>query len=377
MKERDFSNASLFPGTAGNPFDIILHRLETLQRIPGPLFALILLALAFLAARFDRTLTALWWAFFLSDWILLALLPRLNKSFGMPKPPVLMLAVLRCPFALLPFWPALIFQLMGSLLVIYAFWVEPHRIHLTRQTLRSNYLTPGQPVRIMHLGDLHMERITSRERQLQEIIDSEKPDLILFSGDFLNLSYLHDAEAHAAVREVVSQWQAPGGVWGVSGSPAVDLPDVLPPLLKDLPLIWLQDECRTLIINGQTLNLIGLTCTHRPFDDAPRLEKLMVTQEPHFNILLHHSPDLAPAAARLCVDLQLSGHTHGGQVRLPLVGALFTGSLYGRFFQQGRMQLEHLTLYITRGLGLEGAGAPRVRFLCPPEVTIWELDGKP
>ena len=94
-----------------------------------------------------------------------------------------------------------------------------------------------------------------------------------------------------------------------------------------------------------------------------------------FTILLYHSPDLAPQAAGLDIDLQLSGHTHGGQVRLPGLGAIVTGSLYGRRFQSGKYSLGNMTLYITRGIGLEGAGAPRVRFLCPPEITVWEISG--
>ena len=91
------------------------------------------------------------------------------------------------------------------------------------------------------------------------------------------------------------------------------------------------------------------------------------------NILLYHTPDLAPEASRLGIDLQLSGHTHGGQVRLPFYGALVTGSLYGKRFEAGRYQLERMVLYVSRGLGLEGAGAPRVRFLCPPEMILWEI----
>jgi predicted MPP superfamily phosphohydrolase len=82
---------------------------------------------------------------------------------------------------------------------------------------------------------------------------------------------------------------------------------------------------------------------------------------------------MAPIAARMGIDLQLSGHTHGGQVRLPLIGALFTGSLYGKGFEAGRMELNNMTLYITRGIGLEGAAAPRLRLLCPPEIILWEI----
>jgi predicted MPP superfamily phosphohydrolase len=95
----------------------------------------------------------------------------------------------------------------------------------------------------------------------------------------------------------------------------------------------------------------------------------------NLHILLYHSPDLAPLACQKGIDLQLSGHTHGGQVRLPFYGAIFAGSLYGKRFESGRYQLADMTLYVTRGIGMEGAAAPRVRFLCPPEISVWEIHG--
>ena len=110
--------------------------------------------------------------------------------------------------------------------------------------------------------------------------------------------------------------------------------------------------------------------------DGPKLAQLLNEQPPplpHFTILLYHTPDLAPEAAEAGVDLQLSGHTHGGQVRLPLYGALYAASLYGKRFEMGRKQLDGLTLYVTRGIGMEGKSAPRVRFLCPPEIILWDI----
>jgi predicted MPP superfamily phosphohydrolase len=62
-------------------------------------------------------------------------------------------------------------------------------------------------------------------------------------------------------------------------------------------------------------------------------------------------------------------------VRLPFFGALFSGSLYGKEFEAGRYQVGGSTLYVTRGIGMEGAGAPRVRFFCPPEIILWEIEG--
>ena len=76
------------------------------------------------------------------------------------------------------------------------------------------------------------------------------------------------------------------------------------------------------------------------------------------------------------VDLQLSGHTHGGQVRLPLYGALLTLSAMGKRFEAGLYRLGEMALYVNRGLGMEGGAAPRVRFLCRPEITVFDLLGR-
>ena len=92
-------------------------------------------------------------------------------------------------------------------------------------------------------------------------------------------------------------------------------------------------------------------------------------------------PDLAPEAAAAGVDLQLSGHTHGGQIRMPVYGALITSSIYGKRFEMGYYPVESsgrerpMTLYVSRGIGLEGGIAPRARFLSPPEIILWSLQG--
>lgn len=378
LSHPDFSHRRSFPGTHGNPFDVILRVARIIQSWPWPVFAAVLLGLA-LAPTFGRwPLTLGLYAFFLGDWALVAALPRAGKSFGPAQPPVLLLALLRVPFALLP-WPwALATQITGTVLVIYSFWIEPHQVHLTRQALHSPKLNlAAPPLRLLHLGDLHVERITDRERQVLKLARETAPDVIVFSGDLLNLSNVYDQEAWAAVREILSGLTAPLGVFLVTGSPPVDEPEVVPQVLQGVPVRWLRDETVTLTHHGQNLELIGLTCTHKPFVDGPRLASLLDHHGETFRILLYHSPDLAPEAADLGIDLQLSGHTHGGQVRLPLIGALYSGSLYGKRFEAGRIQVGPLTLYVTRGLGMEGQGAPRLRFLCPPEVTLWEICGLP
>ncbi|MCI0476916.1 MAG: metallophosphoesterase, partial [Anaerolineales bacterium] len=343
-------------------------------------FAALLCALALVPTFADlpRALGLL--LFSLGDWWLIARLPRAGKSFGPAKPPTLALALMRAPFAALSLPLAALAQLCGTALVVYAFWIEPHRVHVTRQNLQSAKLKPdAPPLRVLHLGDLHVERVTAREREMLKLAREFAPDAILFSGDFLNLSNIHDPVAWEDARAILRDLRAPLGVYAVTGSPPVDKPAVIPPLLDGLENIrWLRDERVTLDHAGQRIDLIGITCTHNPETDGAALDDtLRVHGDPDdFTILLYHTPDLAPVAAAQGIDLQLSGHTHGGQVRLPFFGALFTSSLYGKKFEAGRYQVGALTLYVSRGIGLEGKGAPRARFLCPPEMIVWEITAR-
>ncbi len=374
--ENDFSNLDRFPGEAGNTFDVVLHRFNDIERIPAPLFGAAQLIIAAIATRLNWPETLVLLGFMLVDWVLVALLPRFGRSFGPVQPPVLLLALMRAVFFLIPQPWNLFLQGIGTLLVVYGFWIEPHRLTVTQQKLVTGKLPSGARIRVLHLGDLHVERITRRERELQAQIDRLQPDLILFSGDILNLSYRTDPVAMQQARQVIAQWKAPLGVYVVSGSPAVDLADTMPGLVQGLPVHWLREDKVSLSIPGATLDLVGITCSHRPNVDGPMLSALLPAPPENFTIFLYHTPDLAPIAARLGVDLQLSGHTHGGQVRIPGFGALVTGSLYGKRFEAGRKAVGSLTLYVTRGIGLEGAAAPRVRLFCPPEIILWDIQGQ-
>lgn len=385
MMEQDFSTRKYFPGTASSDFEKLIKLWNKIEMLPAGIFPLALFLLAFVPGILNTAIRRPLWrtmtggfgllGFFISDWAMISTLPLARKSFGPAKPPTLILAFLRLIPALLPRPLNWIGQGIGSLLVAYGFWVEPHKLVLARETLRTEKLSAGPPLRILHLGDLHMERITEREEYLLESVRRLNPDLILFSGDFLNLSNLHDPVAWDHAREVLRQLDAPLGVYAVTGSPAVDKPGLVRRLLDGLHIRWLEDEKITLTHLGQSIDLVGIACTHKPFVDGPRLRKVLNGGTRRFTILLYHTPDLAPIAARAGIDLQLSGHTHGGQVRLPGYGAVVTASLYGKRFESGRRQLGTMTLYVTRGIGMEGKGAPRVRFLCPPEIVLWEVSG--
>ena len=324
-------------------------------------------------------------AFIAGDWITLALLPRLGRSFGPVTPPLLGLALVRTGLSLSlgwlwAGWPGLAVDAAVNLavtaIVIYAAWVEPFRIEVTKAALHSPKLDGFTPLRLLHISDLHVERMTPRERHLLRLVGELAPDVIVITGDYLNLSAVHDPQAQAEARALLARLceVAPVPIYAITGSPPVDPPEVVPRIFTGLPITWLLDEVTETCVNGHTLRLVGLHCTWDRSVDGPRLRHLLESRDNGpFTLLLYHSPDLMPEAAELGVDLYLCGHTHGGQIRLPLFGALITSSEFRKRYEMGRYQEGNTILYVSRGLGMEGMGVPRARFLSPPEIVVWTL----
>jgi hypothetical protein len=229
----------------------------------------------------------------------------------------------------------------------------------------------------LHISDLHVERLTRREARLLALVQEAAPDLILITGDYLNLSYTRDDTAHSQVSQLLAQLSAPHGVYAVLGSPPVDERDVVPALFEDLPISLLMNESAVVELDEQRhLVIMGLDCTHHLPTDAAALSRLVSTSPNHQpNVLLYHAPDLMPEAAGHGIDLYLCGHTHGGQVRLPVIGAILTSSQLGKRYEMGLYREGRTHMYVSRGVGLEGLSAPRVRFLAPPEITLITLQG--
>ncbi len=254
-------------------------------------------------------------------------------------------------------------------------YYEPFNLTVTHVHLAGPQAGASE-LRIVHLSDLHVERLTRREERMLAAVEQLQPDLILLTGDYLNWSYVDDPLARHDARLVLSRLRARYGVYAIAGTPCPDTPESMAALFGGLEGVTvLDDEIARVQAGDRTLYLAGLTPRGR-LADARTLAGLMRQVPPGaYSILLYHSPDLIDSAAELGVDLYLAGHTHGGQIRLPGVGAILTSSWYGKRYEAGLYRVRGTQLYVSRGLGMEGLGMPRLRFLCPPEVVDIVPDG--
>ena len=229
--------------------------------------------------------------------------------------------------------------------------------------------------RIVLLSDFHYDPTFSIHPIHSAIgmVNDLRPDLIVLTGDFVSLPLFSRRNAEAAVAaepcaKLLAQMKATHGAWAVMGNHDFYTDqDVVTAALRAHDIQPLENSSAAIELNGARFWLTGVndvlshtadlneTLHHVPADEA--------------TILLAHEPDYADYVARFPVDLQLSGHSHGGQVRFPLLPPLYLPDL-ARKYISGLYRVGPLMLYTNRGLGT--VGVP-VRWNCSPEITLLTL----
>ncbi|MCL5961641.1 MAG: metallophosphoesterase [Chloroflexi bacterium] len=271
----------------------------------------------------------------------------------------------------------------------YAARIEPRRLVFRRRVFEfDDSQFPLERLTILHLSDLHIRKPDPSMTRWLEPIFALKPDLTIMTGDFIEFDSGTDFCA-----ELVSRLSSRLGIYGVLGnhdhfyrrsslvSQIVNAvrnvinftdhsPNDVPALVRKLGEAgarMLINENVRLQIEGKTVWLAGVDDPISERDNLPKA--LEGIQREDFTILLSHSPESIFAAEERGVDLVLAGHTHGGQVRLPFVGAVTSRTRHRVPIVGGAKRVGRAWLHVSPGLG---ASVP-LRFLCPPEVTLIEL----
>jgi predicted MPP superfamily phosphohydrolase len=241
-----------------------------------------------------------------------------------------------------------------------AFFVEPYWLQVTHLTMRSPKIK--RPVRVVLVADLQTDSVGEYERDVLARVMAEQPDLIVFAGDYIQAPQTEWAKQRDLFRKLLetSQLAAPLGMFAVKGN-------IDPPVWEDLfvgsPIVTFP---ATTTHNADALLLTGLS------EDDSRSPMTKVAATEPFQIVFGHYPDYA--LGDIQADLMLAGHTHGGQVRLPFVGPLLTLSRVPRAWAAGVTDRGGgRTLIVSRGAGMERGDAPRLRFLCRPELVVIDL----
>ncbi|MFC5406777.1 metallophosphoesterase [Cohnella soli] len=251
----------------------------------------------------------------------------------------------------------------------YSRWIEPHRLEITEHLLSY----PGLPLtlvgkRIVQFSDVHLDHHfgISRFQALAQSIMKLRPDMICFTGDLYHV----DAQpTSSACSGILHSLEAPLGKWAVLGNhDYVTSSSDVTRTLTEGGFTVLDNRSHTLDYRECSLRVAGVDDAMRGNPDLQLA--LGGPGSADFTLLLAHEPDLADQASAFSVDLQLSGHSHGGQVKLPWIGAVVLPEM-ARKYSEGLYKIrDGMYLYTNRGVGVS---AHPVRFLCRPELTVLTL----
>lgn len=252
----------------------------------------------------------------------------------------------------------------------YAFEVEPNWIEIAQRKLTLPRLDPAfDGYRIAQFSDIHMGTwmTQSRLESIVTLIHDQKPDLIVFTGDFVTHGRI-DPLADALIPPLRSL-KAPDGVLTILGNHDhwTD-PDGVREMIHDSGMIDLNNRVRVLERGSAKLTLAGVDDFWERQSDLEGVLRQIPNEGAA--ILLAHEPDFADlSAASGRFDLQLSGHSHGGQVILPFIGAPILPR-YAQKYPNGLYQVNGMMQYTNRGVGMI---EPAVRFNCRPEISLFTL----
>jgi predicted MPP superfamily phosphohydrolase len=254
-----------------------------------------------------------------------------------------------------------------ALLSAHGLLLEPRSIVTETISLPMKKLRAGQKLNLVQISDLHIEKFGAYHQDVIRRVNTPQADVILITGDFIG-----EKRNLAAVRDFLQQLKASHGIFAVQGNweywGRVE-GENLQRAFSNWGVELLINQRRDIQIGELSLSIAGLdypsatdalTALHRRMDPA------------RLNLLMSHVPAFEHHRLDDRIDLILAGHTHGGQIRLPLLPPLHLPRFSDPFVDGLYHVGPGIPLYVTRGVG---TSALPLRLFCPPEITRLTLHG--
>jgi len=262
----------------------------------------------------------------------------------------------------------------GGVNLIYASMVEPNAVEIVEQEIALPGLQPGLfDLRIVQISDLHMGMFVSRA-QLERVIDlvlAQKPALTLITGDYLTEGG-DDVRALDDLSAVLGRLTAHAPVMSVLGNHDYGKNETaLRAVLREQGIIILENAVLPFERGSDRIYIAGIGSISTGHQELKRVAGSTPRDAPA--ILMAHEPDMADySAPSHKFSLQISGHSHGGQINLPLLGRPVLPWM-GRKYPAGLYRVRDMWQYTNRGIGT--VYLP-MRYNCPPEITVFVLKGE-
>jgi predicted MPP superfamily phosphohydrolase len=267
--------------------------------------------------------------------------------------------------------------LFGACVFVYARYIEPKLLVVHEETLAySNKGTNIKPLTLVQFSDTHLGKDYTLEDfdRVIDKINENNPDIIVFTGDLID-SHAEDNDAEAIIARLkrLQSKRCKVAVYG-NHDHGANGTKRYQKIMKAAGFTLLTNANQTVDLgNGQKMNMMGIDDVLLGKPDIKKATQTIKAKD--YNLLIVHEPDIADELKAYPIDLQLSGHSHGGQVALPFIGALITPP-YADKYVKGMYNIagnDRMKLYVNSGIGTSNA---KYRLLNTPQITVFHLEFK-
>jgi len=260
--------------------------------------------------------------------------------------------------------------LVPTSVALDALLLEPNRLVIREETVPLPAWNAGTTeLRLVHLSDLQTVGPCARETRALEEVRNLRPDLVVVTGDYVAGPNFDTRPAEADAHAFLAQLASIAPTIVVAGHCEDDA--MRARIFEGTGVRYLEDRTEDFDFGeGRRLRVAGLD-PFKPDLRLPRAPRPTGTAM----VVATHPPDVTTELDGMRVDLHLAGHTHGGQIALPFLGPPVILSRLPTKYARGLFRYDDHWLDVCAGLGMEGNHAPRIRFLCPPEIVLLKLVG--
>lgn len=262
--------------------------------------------------------------------------------------------------------------LIAVALYIYARFIEPNFLIVHYENIKNSRISESiEDLKILQLSDMHISEYFDEKDLIKvvEKINEEAPDIVVFTGDLIDAYNEYENKDNVnKIWEAMKCINAPLGKYAIYGNHDYGggAERVYKMVMENSGFVLLKNE--KIALEDYNINIIGMDDSI--FGNYEKEKLINYLDDESYNIVLSHEPDVVDYLLEYNIDLFLSGHSHGGQVNLPLVNSLpllakkYTGGIYS--FNNFRQTI----LYVNIGLG---TSQMPLRFMAPPELSVFML----